>query len=494
MRESTMNRMRHTKIAILLLFLCTPILLGAQESTTPRWAYNHLKASRSADGTKLVLSLDIEPLRNSLGAQEVAILSPRIVSADGTQEVDLGTYYIAGALRMKALKRAVSLKQELPAGIPMSEVKTLRDVAKSPIHIERTVPFEYWMSNAKIRIAEKAFGCVDCEAYSITGTKDFVDINLFGPVDYKYYDYEPFKVEQKSYEEEMVSRVEFRVARSELLRDFANNASEIDRINDFISKALKLADSGATIGDVYIGGYASPEGEFNSNLTLSQARSEVLAKMIEEKYPKLRKTARFEIKGNGEDWQGLREALVASSYSYAKDVVAIIDRYSTDLEREKDIKAMEGGRVYNELLQNVYPPLRRTVFKMRYDVRPYTVDELPGIYKSKPELLSAWELYQLAQVHYIAKGLNPTSVYATAHRIYPKDRDMALNYVTSLLKYDQNANQALSILATLQEDGTVLFLKAIAENMKGDMPTADQLLHKAAKAGNADAKRAIERQ
>ena len=131
---------------------------------------------------------------------------------------------------------------------------------------------------------------------------------------------------------------------------------------------------------------------------------------------------------------------------------------------------------------------------MRYDVRPYTVDELPGIYKSKPELLSAWELYQLAQVHYIAKGLNPTSVYATAHRIYPKDRDMALNYVTSLLKNDQNANQALSILATLQEDGTVLFLKAIAENMKGNMPAADQLLHKAAKAGNADAKRAIERQ
>lgn len=489
-----MSTIRRTKIAILLLALCTPLWMSAQEGISPRWDYHHLSASRSLDGKQMILSLDIKPLRSSISAQEVVILTPRFVSADGTQELSLGTYYVAGALRMKALQRAVSLKQELPAGIPMSEVRTRREVAKSPIHIERTVPFEYWMSSGKIRIVEQAFGCVDCESYSVDMVRDFADVKLLSPEDYKYYDYEPVKVEQKSYEEEMVSHVEFRVARSELIRDFANNASEINRINDFITKALKLASSGATIGDVYITGYASPEGDFNQNRTLSQARSEVLAKMIEQKYPQLRQSARFEVKGNGEDWQGLRDALVAGTYSYSDEVVAIIDRYSTDLERERDIKALEDGRVYNELLQSVYPPLRRTIFKMRYDVRPYTTEELPGIYQSKPELLSSWELYQLAQVYYIAKGLNPTSIYATAYRIYPKDREAALNYATSLLKYDQNAEQALTVLASLSDDGIVLFLKAIAENMSGNMAAADELLHKAAQAGNPDAKSVIERQ
>ena len=107
-------------------------------------------------------------------------MTPRFVSADGTQELSLGTYYVAGALRMKALQ----LKQELPAGIPMSEVRTRREVAKSPIHIERTVPFEYWMSSGKIRIVEQAFGCVDCESYSVDMVRDFADVKLLSPEDF----------------------------------------------------------------------------------------------------------------------------------------------------------------------------------------------------------------------------------------------------------------------------------------------------------------------
>lgn len=84
----------------------------------------------------------------------------------------------------------------------------------------------------------------------------------------------------------------------------------------------------------------------------------------------------------------------------------IIGHNERDTEREAAIRALDDGRSYRLLLEEFYPGLRRTTFSLSFDVRPYTVEELPGIFETKPECLSQHEMYQLAGL-YASRGCLP---------------------------------------------------------------------------------------
>ncbi|MFR4461403.1 MAG: hypothetical protein ACLT63_10015 [Bacteroides xylanisolvens] len=78
-------------------------------------------------------------------------------------------------------------------------------------------------------------------------------IELFGPEDYKYIFYAPEKVEIKCYEEEFECKVTFKSAQDELLLDFGKNQEELARLDDFVSKGLRI--KGARLREVHIMGY-----------------------------------------------------------------------------------------------------------------------------------------------------------------------------------------------------------------------------------------------
>ena len=157
--------------------------------------------------------------------------------------------------------------------------------------------------------------------------------------------------------------------------------------------------------------------------------------------------------------------------------MCIRDRHNTDVAREAAIRSLDGGKVYAELLSTVYPTLRRTVFRMRFDVRPYTDDELEEMFITVPGCLSQYEMCRLAQ-QYAEQGKNPVNIYRKAYEQFALDPLAALNYANALLKYEKDADKALIILDTIKSDSRSVYPMAIAHNMKGNWRKAEELLKK----------------
>ena len=107
----------------------------------------------------------------------------------------------------------------------------------------------------------------------------------------------------------------------------------------------------------------------------------------------------YRTEGIGEDWEGLKSMVSGSTLVNRDEILFIIGHNERDTEREEAIRALDDGRSYRLLLEEFYPGLRRTTFGLSFDVRPYTVEELPEIFETKPECLSQHEMYQLAGLY-----------------------------------------------------------------------------------------------
>ena len=180
--------------------------------------------------------------------------------------------------------------------------------------------------------------------------------------------------------------------------------------------------------------------------------------------------------------EGLKAAVSGSTLSNKDKILFIIEHNSNDTERESAIRELDNDKTYHILLEEFYPALRRTTFSLSFDVRPYTSEELPGVFETKPECLSLYEMYQLAGL-YASRGENPLPVYKKAYEQFPGDIVAVLNYANALLKYGKDADGALQVLEVVREDSRVLFPMAIAYDMKGDWRKAEKLLEEAAARG-----------
>ena len=439
------------------------------------WDYSESRAHRSSDGSKLDIILSIKPALGLKG-QEMVCIYPTYVAADGRDSVKLEPVYILGRKRFRVIKRRKALHNLKDDQHMPRKVFTTDDVGNSPLTFKNSFPFERWMSEGYIVVKEKRYGCAGCGISAVNGRAIRTHIPLFGPNDYGYSFIEPVKVMTKSYSDSFDCKVTFPVARYDLQMAFANNRWELSGLEKFIQESLNI--KGASLKGVYIKGYSSPEGNFSYNKELAYKRTLTLSDYVTSKYPILKKAENFQLTGVGEDWEGLRSSVELSPLENKDAILDIIDRFQSDTEREAAIRNLDRGRTYGKLLKDYYPRLRRTTFNFRFDVRPYTIEELPEIFAAKPECLSLYEMYQLAE-QYKADGKNPLLIYEKAYEMFPTDAVAALNYANALLKYGKDADGALRVLDAIKDDGRVFFPMAVAYDMKGDWREAERLLREA---------------
>ena len=411
------------------------MLVFAQETLSSANAlhgdYSGSRVERSADGDKLDIEFSIG-LVEKLKSQQMMYISPRFVSVDGKKSVELEPVCISGRRRYKVVKRRKTLHNVKSDQLGYGEVHSVKELKETPLK------------------------------------------------DYAYDFIEPEKVLVKCYKDSFDCKVTFPVAQHDLRKTFADNRQELAGLGQFVSENLLI--KGAELKDVYIKGYASPEGDFNYNKSLAQRRTQTLSNYISSQYPALKKAPVYRTEGVGEDWEGLKAAVSGSTLSNKDKILFIIEHNSNDTERESAIRELDNDKTYHILLEEFYPALRRTTFSLSFDVRPYTSEELPGVFETKPECLSLYEMYQLAGL-YASRGENPLPVYKKAYEQFPGDIVAVLNYANALLEYGKDADGALQVLEVVREDSRVLFPMAIAYDMKGDWRKAEKLLEEAAARG-----------
>ena len=437
------------------------------------------QAISKRDGTTNVgMDFILNNLR--LGKNDMLIITPVVVS--GQNEVKLEPIAVKGSLRNRVLERPFEWKGKMHLAMPAEKQVVRRNGTNQTLHYKTTLPFNEWQRQAQLVLKTEIIGCADCsEAQPDKLVSQKILPDKFIPnyrIPYVVPEVEPVKQRSERYS----AHLNYIVGRHDLLPNFENNAAELAKV-DKIIRELK-SDKDLTITDFTISGYASPEDTEERNMLLSQRRAETFARYIEKKYGYTR--SQFKVEWFGEDWNGLRKAVVASNLANKDAIAEIIDNVPDYDARDARIIALDNGQTYNRLLRDFYPPLRRNDYNIAYVSRPFNVEEAKKIIKTRPKLLSLNEMYLVAKT-YPEDSPEYKTVFDIACENFPDAEVACINAAVGELRSGK-ADDALRHLQKCPNSPEAKNLLGVAYTLKGDNERASDYFKQAIQAGNTDAR------
>lgn len=433
------------------------------------------EVTRSGDKVNIKFEMDFSDMR--IKSQQMVEFTPYVTAADGSNVIILEPVIVAGPKRYRYLQRELKYGTKVFSPEPAAIMKH-RNRRNETISLEFTVPYESWFHSAEIMVAEEVSGCVRCGSYI-----DEVDVAEFMPPmfipQYRSSLAEPPAEQVKERSESYKAYVNYEVGKHNLLRNYKNNAKVLGEVDAVMRELMNDKDLDITRFKVI--GYASPEGNFASNRTLSENRARSFLKYIYDKFGY--DTSLIEYEGMGEDWNGLYEAVAKSNISGRERVLGIIDGTQNIAARKKQLQALDGGRTYRYLLDNMYPPLRRNEYEISFVARPFDVAEAREIIKTNPGLLSQSEIFLVAN-SYPKDSREYNETFEIAARLFPNDPYAKVNASAVEIK----SGKFVEAISRLQG---VDMLEAynnlgIAHFSIGQYDLAERYFRLAAANGNAD--------
>jgi outer membrane protein OmpA-like peptidoglycan-associated protein len=439
------------------------------------------------DSVQVALEFDFSNL--SLGTQRSLLLTPTIISPQG-KTYKLRNIMLNGYQRQKAFIREVELNgwgnQIQDAHY---DIIGLNNDSRTTYDYALSVEFEDWMRDARMEIASDLCDCGG-EAGRISSDKIANRIILEGVEAYRvlpnvaYIRPEVEAVKARSQSNDVF--LDFPVSQTDINPGFGNNPRELAKIQAIL-KGIQ-DDKNVQVTGITITGYASPEGDINFNNQLSRGRAEALRNLLASRAgipPYL-----YHVGFGGEDWDGLIKAL-QNSYIQPKETITSIIRYYNPTERKDRLKALGGGQVWQRMLYELFPPLRRVESKIEYNVRGFNVDEAKEIIKTRPQQLSMNEMFLVANT-YEEGSKEFEDVFATMVKVFPDDPVANLNAAASALLI-KDLPAATKYLQKAQRNTPAYYNNlGVLSMMQGNLARAKSLFQRAAQAKLAPALKNLE--
>lgn len=390
--------------------LAAPCALQAQ-TDSPRLADNSIvvenkKVEQTDHNLVVDLTLNMDSLH--LRSNQRLVFTPMVCSKDGQQK-------LMPQIVVNGRKQDISYRRYAHKDFPDdAQVVRRKNGTAQSYDYNAVVPYEEWMKNADVVIAEDLCGCGNVEEQDQT-----VIQRLRTP--YMAY-LRPQAEARKARTEQGRAFIDFPVDKTTLYPDYRNNPRELDKIINTIN--LVKEDKNVSITGVEIHGYASPEAPYNYNARLAEGRAKTLTDHV-KRLVNLSDNI-FKVTSTPEDWEGLRQAVASGNLDHKQQILDIID--DTDLDpdaREWKIKSTY-PQEYRFMLDTYYPALRHSDYVVSYTVRPFSVEEAKEILRTKPKQLSLEEMYLVAQT-YEPGSDEFNEVFQTAVRLYPQDPTANLN-------------------------------------------------------------------
>lgn len=172
-----------------------------------------------------------------------------------------------------------------------------------------------------------------------------------------------------------------------------HNRMEIEKLAD---QALTIqSQKGSKLEALNIVGTSSPEGSYQSNLTLAQKRMNYALNYLKGQISEeARNGMKFNAKGTVASWHDVAALMRKDSLNAEADMVERIDAKYKDTAKSR---AMRKLGFYDELLEKRYLPMLRTVnYTMNYSTfRQLTAEEIKELYKQDYRQLSRFEFFTL---------------------------------------------------------------------------------------------------
>ncbi len=276
---------------------------------------------------------------------------------------------------------------------------------------------------------------------------------------------------------------------SDVVRPTELKLAEVKAMADF-AKANK-SNPRITWKGVTIDAWASPEGEIRLNDKLADNRAASAKRWLQgvlnaNKIGDPKDATFYNLKGHGEDWDGFKKAVEASTFADRDLVLRVLQMYPDVNQREKEINNM--AHTYKELQEDILPSLRRSEMHLNYEVNGYSDEELTALSKSKPDTLKIEELMKAAA---LSNDMNEQlRVYREAERLFPQDYRPANNVGYILFQQGKTAEAEAQFQKAngIKENAASNNNLGVIARQKGDRKKAAEFFAKAAADGGQDVK------
>lgn len=466
-------------IYILLICLATAGTTFAQTRYIDNVKFENL--SKKKVNEQLQINMDISLDNLNLKANDMLILTPVLKANNGEESLELPHVVTLGKKRNKVYNRNKKLNNRTAIPAHTESVKARVNKSSQSINYSTSVPFLSWMKDASLTVKATVQGCANCnKSFENMLLSERIIPEPYKPT-YKLTYIVPEVEKIKMREDRHTATFNYIVAKHDLLRDYKNNATELNRV-DNVFKEIK-SNKDITVTEFTIAGYASPEGDFEKNRALADRRANSFADYLSETHGI--KRDRFKVNGYGEDWEGLKEAVAESSLADKKEILRIIKEVANPDARDAHLKKLSGGETYRNLLNNIYPKLRKTVYAIAYSVRPFSMEEAREIIKTNPKLLSLNEMYLVAQ-SYPAGSADFKDVFDTASCMYPDEPIATLNSAAADIEAE-NYQGAVKLMKKMESDPRMWNNLGVAYALMGNADKAKEYFAKAVAKNDADA-------
>lgn len=339
-----------------------------------------LDESMINDADSVTVTFNIDTDQTDLPTRRKEVIIPYVYNEKDTLFLDVVEVYGKGRFKRERQENAINGDKEWNLG----ENQILR---KEGIYrYESRIPLKRWMKTANLGIRRHIVGCA-CE--NALKDENIAQASLFEDpvVQRRLPAYAIADISRAWYMGQDELEIIFKVSKIEIDSSVFNNEVTFAKILAAVDKIHNNPDF--KIEKLHIAGYASPEGPKDFNTWLGRNRAKALMDYIIRHRPEYGLSEKnFEVHNGEENWVGLRKVLLESNLAEKNEVVRIIDNATLSDEAKKTaIKSIDDGKVWSQMLKEIYPQLRSARYlAIYYDSSD---DELVDIIKHCNQLIES---------------------------------------------------------------------------------------------------------
>ncbi|WP_279209883.1 DUF3868 domain-containing protein [Bacteroides nordii] len=468
-----MERMIFTLAILLGIGNMSVAVAQNTENIIPGISIGNFNMNRSGKYFTVEMNVDLTAL--DVDANRAVLLTPRLVN--GADSLDLPSIGIYGRRRYYYyVRNGIST---ISGGAEKSF-----QASKKPEQLEynNLILYEEWMNGATLTVHRSDWGCCQTILAQYEGELGRHHEAFFPELVFV----QPKAEVMKSRSLSGSAYIDFPVNQTVIYPDYRRNTVELGKIQATIDSVRN--DKDVTITSVWLKGYASPESPYKHNTELAIGRTAALKKHIGQLYHFADDIIQTDYEP--EDWGGLRRYVEQSNIDHRAEILALIDS-----DMEPDAKEAKIKRTYPEeyrfMLQNFYPALRHTDYRIDYNIRTFSeADEIKHIMAEQPQKLSLNEFYLVAGKY--EPGTDEfTDVFQTAVRMFPNDETANLNAANAAIRRDE-FGAARRYLDKAGDSAEAVYARGALAVREGDYDTARRYLDKAKEMGLEQADRTLD--
>ncbi len=481
--------MRKIYITVAAMLLAVSAL--AQQSTPYRGTLMFSNGSAREVNDSLKVGFDVAIDRAAVRSDRAMHLTP--ILGNPGQSIVLPDVMIQGRRRYKSERRSTTLmgkkrraQQTQPATYYRVDKKT-----DETFTYAWSAPYEPWMDDAGLALYQELISPGNRRELVFVSLSDRVEIAPRTPYqvlpELNFYVPAP---EQKSRRKQGQAFLDFQVGKSVILPAYRNNPAELAKISDAFGEIQNNPD--VKISGLFIEGYASPEGRYESNDRLARDRSFALKNYIVSNFRLPLSEDNIQVSWVAEDWEGLVQLINAGDIARKDEILRIIETTPIFDGREKSLMQLSGGVPYRAMLKDMFPQLRRVEYQIDYTVKDYSADETKALIGNNDvALLSHREMFLAAQTYDPASAEYRTILIDLIPRQYPDSATAAVNAAAVLIANGETAT-AKRYLEKYEADPQAWNNMGVIYMMEGDLDRAETIFKKARSQGVAEATHNLE--